>query len=108
MRYLNFIRNRYFSNPEIDAFNKTMFALAAYNAGPARLGALRDKAAKQGYDPNVWFDNVEVMAAREVGRETVQYVANILKYYVAYNLTIQQELRREEARKRAGTGQARS
>jgi membrane-bound lytic murein transglycosylase MltF len=35
-------------------------------------------------DPNVWFDNVEVAAANRIGRETVQYVSNIFKYYVAY------------------------
>jgi len=101
VKYLDFIRNRYFSGPDIDAFNKTMFAMAAYNAGPARVADLRDKAAQQGYDANKWFDNVEVVAASEIGRETVEYVSNILKYYVAYNLTLQQELMREEAKKRA-------
>ena len=39
-----------------------------------------------GLDPNVWRGNVEVVAAREIGRETVTYVANILKYYTAYRL----------------------
>jgi len=101
IKYLNFIRDRYFSEPDIDPFNRTMFAMAAYNAGPARVGQLRKAAANQGYDPNQWFDNVEVMAAREVGRETVEYVSNILKYYMAYNLSMQQELMREEAKKRA-------
>jgi membrane-bound lytic murein transglycosylase MltF len=37
-----------------------------------------------GLDPNLWFQNVEVVAAKEIGRETVQYVSNIAKYYVAY------------------------
>lgn len=101
IKYLNFIRNRYFSEPEMDQFNKTMFAMAAYNAGPARVAQLRSKAVQQGYDANLWFDNVEVIAAEVIGRETVEYVSNILKYYVAYNLIIQQELMREEARKRA-------
>jgi membrane-bound lytic murein transglycosylase MltF len=102
VKYLDFIRERYFSDPEIDRFNQTMFAFAAYNAGPARIRKLRSKAAAQGYDPNLWFDNVEVIAAREIGRETVQYVANILKYYVAYSLTIKTQLEREKARERAG------
>jgi len=35
-------------------------------------------------DPNLWFDNVEVVAAKRIGRETVQYVSNIYKYYIAY------------------------
>jgi membrane-bound lytic murein transglycosylase MltF len=102
VKYLNFIRDRYFSDPEIDRFNQTLFAFAAYNAGPARIRNLRDKAEKQGYNPNVWFDNVEVIAAREIGHETVQYVANILKYYIAYRLAFQQVTKRAEVRKSQG------
>ena len=102
IKYLDFIRNRYFSDPEMDHFNQTLFAFAAYNAGPARVRGLREKAAQKGYDPNVWFDNVEVIAAREIGRETVQYVANILKYYVAYSLSLNQQLERQQKRKEAG------
>jgi len=102
VKYLDFIRKRYFSDPEVNRFNQTMFSFAAYNAGPARIRQLRQKAAQQGYDPNVWFDNVEVMAAQNIGRETVQYVANILKYYLAYSLTIQQQLERQKARDKVG------
>ncbi len=102
VKYLDFIRQRYFSDPEIDRFNQTMFAFAAYNAGPARVRKLRDKAAKQGYNPNKWFDNVEVIAAKEIGHETVQYVANILKYYIAYRLSTEQELKRAQERKSLG------
>jgi len=39
-----------------------------------------------GLDPNVWFGNVEIAAARVVGNETVRYVRNIYKYYIAYKL----------------------
>ncbi len=102
VKYLDFIRQRYFSDPEIDRFNQTMFAFAAYNAGPARIRRLRNKAAQQGYDPNLWFDNVEVIAAKEIGHETVQYVANILKYYIAYRLSTQQQVRRAQERKNQG------
>lgn len=102
VKYLDFIRNRYFSDPGMDRFNQTLFAFAAYNAGPARVRGLRAKAEKQGYDPNIWFDNVEVIAAKEIGRETVQYVANILKYYVAYSLTLQQHAKNQKARADAG------
>ena len=100
VKYLNFIRGRYFNDPEIDRFNQTLFAFAAYNAGPARVAKLRTKAEQQGYDPNIWFDNVEIFAARDIGRETVQYVANILKYYVGYSLSIKQQLKRSEERKK--------
>lgn len=102
IKYLNFLRNRYFSDQGIDRRNQTLLALAAYNAGPSRMINLRNQAAKQGYDPNVWFDNVELVAAREIGRETVQYVANINKYYIAYLYSIRQQTNRERARERAG------
>jgi membrane-bound lytic murein transglycosylase MltF len=98
IKYLNFIRNRYFDDPEIDRLNQTYFALAAYNAGPARVAGLRKKAAQQGYDPDVWFDNVEIVAAKEIGHETVSYVANIMKYYAVYRLSMVRALQRMEAR----------
>ena len=106
IKYLDFLRNRYFSDQGIDPRNQTLLALAAYNAGPSRMINLRNKAAKLGYDPNVWFDNVELVAAKEIGRETVQYVANIYKYYLAYRYSIEQQARHQEARERAGVGSA--
>lgn len=63
-----------------------LFAFASYNAGPARVRQLRAEAKRQGLDPSVWFNNVERVAAARIGRETVQYVSNIYKYYVAYQL----------------------
>lgn len=102
IKYLNFLRNRYFDDPEIDEKNQIFLALGAYNAGPARMIKMRRKAAELGYDPNVWFDNVELVAAKEIGRETVQYVANIYKYYMAYRFTLEQQSLHAEARKRAG------
>ena len=86
IKYLHFIRNRYFDEPELDAFNATLFSFAAYNAGPARVRGLRRKAEAAGLDPDKWFNHVELIAAKEIGRETVQYVSNIYKYYLAYRL----------------------
>ena len=64
--------------------NQGLFSLAAYNAGPARLSNLRAHTKELGLNPDVWFQNVEVAAAKQIGRETVQYVRNVFKYYVAY------------------------
>ena len=105
-KYLRFLRDRYFSDPEIDEWNQTLLALAAYNAGPRRMINLRNKASKLGYDPNRWFDNVEVIAAKEIGRETVQYVSNIFKYYVSYRLSLEQRMQRERAREKVGISEA--
>ncbi len=85
-KYLRFIQDRYFNDSKIDTLNKYLFTFAAYNAGPAKVSRLRQEAEKTGLDPNVWFQNVEVIAAKRIGRETVQYVGNIYKYYIAYKL----------------------
>jgi membrane-bound lytic murein transglycosylase MltF len=95
-KYLRYIVDHYFDDPEIDEVNRTLFAFASYNAGPNRIRRLRAKAAESGYDPNLWFRNVEVVVANEVGREPVRYVSNIFKYYTVYSLlTEQDEVRRQ-------------
>ena len=66
------------------------FGFAAYNAGPGGLKKFRAKAKEMGLDPNVWFGNVENGAAAIVGRETVQYISNIYRYYIAYSMADQQ------------------
>jgi membrane-bound lytic murein transglycosylase MltF len=90
----------------MDSIDKSLFAFASYNAGPGRMQELRRIAAKRGLDPNVWFDNVEVIASEKIGRETVQYVSNIYKYYIAYKLITEDEEERrkakEELMKKAG------
>jgi len=68
----------------MDPLNKMLFTFASYNAGPARVRALREQTKEMGLNPNLWFSNVEVAAARVIGRETVQYVSNIFKYYIVY------------------------
>lgn len=102
VKYMNFLRGRYFSDPEISPLNQALMALAAYNAGPSRMIRMRSKAEEKGYDPNLWFDNVELIAAEEIGRETVQYVSNIYRYYLTYRMVANQELKHEAARKAVG------
>jgi membrane-bound lytic murein transglycosylase MltF len=97
VKYMRFMIDQYFAKEPMDRMNKALFAFAAYNAGPARIQSLRKEAAKRGLDPNQWFNNVEVVASEKIGRETVTYVANIYKYYVAYKLiTEADEERRKE------------
>jgi membrane-bound lytic murein transglycosylase MltF len=85
-KYLNFLRTRYFSSPEIEPADRVYFSWAAYNAGPARIYNIRKEAVKRGFNPDKWFFNVENIASEIIGRETVDYVANINKYFVAYQL----------------------
>ena len=100
VKYLRFIVDRYYKDEPMDRLNKGLFSIASYNAGPARIAALRRKASNMQLDPNQWFGNVEVVAAREIGRETVQYVANIYKYFVAYTLIEEQRQIHQRARTR--------
>ena len=51
-----------------------------------------------GLNPNKWFRNVEVAAARVIGRETVQYVSNIFKYYTAYRQIIARINKKKESK----------
>jgi membrane-bound lytic murein transglycosylase MltF len=90
VKILRNIENQYFSDPEIDRLNKTLLSFASYNAGPVRIAELRARARTEGLDPNAWFDNVELMVAKSIGRETVIYVGNVYKYYVAYKLAAQE------------------
>ena len=88
VKYLRFLRNRYFEKEPMDTRNKMLFTFASYNAGAGKIARLRQQAQSKGLDPNIWFRNVEIIAAEKIGRETVQHVSNIYKYYVAYRLIL--------------------
>jgi membrane-bound lytic murein transglycosylase MltF len=91
--------DQYYAKEPMDELNKGLFAFAAYNCGAGRVNSLRREAAKRGLDKNVWFDNVELIAAEKIGRETVTYVSNIYKYYIAYRLVQGEYLEREATKK---------
>ena len=105
-KYMAFLKERYFSGPELDEINGSLLALASYNAGPGRIRRLRREAGERGYDPNLWFDNVEVIVAEQVGRETVQYVSNIFKYYLTYRWINTADAERAAARRATGMEEA--
>ncbi len=94
-KYLRFLRDRYYADSGADDLNQTLLTFASYNAGPAKLAKLRKEAQEAGLDPNVWFGNVELIAAKRIGRETVQYVSNIYKYYIAYRLLARHKEQRQ-------------
>ena len=99
-KYLRFLLNEYFKDEPMNRVNQVLFAIASYNAGPNKIQTLRQEAKTQGLDPNLWFNNVELAAAKRIGRETVQYVGNIYKYYLAYKMVT------EKTEQRAGAAKA--
>ncbi|HEY6642036.1 transglycosylase SLT domain-containing protein [Povalibacter sp.] len=94
IKYVRFMIDEYYADEPMDEIDKALFAFASYNAGPNRIRSLRKLAEQRGLDPNKWFNNVERVVAEKVGRETVQYVSNIYKHYIAYTLAIEQRDRK--------------
>jgi len=97
IKYMRFMIDQYYQNEPMTELDKALFAFASYNAGAARIRSLRQEAAKRGLDPNVWFKNVEYVAAEKLGQETVTYVSNIFKYYIAYRLIVENQLAKQAA-----------
>ena len=98
VKYMRFMMDQYFSDEPMDRLNKGLFTFASYNAGPGRIGQLRREARGLGLNPNIWFGNVEQIASARIGRETVNYVGNIYKYYIAYRLITEQRNARQAAK----------
>jgi membrane-bound lytic murein transglycosylase MltF len=98
VKYMRSIADANFKDEPMDALNRGLFTFASYNAGPRRVRQLRQEAQKRGLDPNVWFGSVEQVASERIGRETVAYVSNIYKYYVAYRLVVEENERRAAAK----------
>jgi membrane-bound lytic murein transglycosylase MltF len=98
VKYMNFMRDQFFADQPMDVRNKILFSFAAYNAGPSRVLKLQKEAGKRGLNPYVWFNNVEIIAGQRIGEETVTYISNIYKYYVAYTLLEEQRAKQRNAR----------
>lgn len=98
VKYMNFMRDQFFADQPMDVRNKILFSFAAYNAGPSRVLKLQKEAEKRGLNPYVWFNNVEIIAGQRIGEETVTYISNIYKYYVAYTLLEEQRAKQRNAR----------
>jgi membrane-bound lytic murein transglycosylase MltF len=100
VKYNRWVIDNFYQDPALTRLNKELFAFASYNAGPGKVSRLRKEAASLGLDPNKWFNNVELVAAKRIGRETVTYVSNIYKYYLAYQLMTQGEKAKQVAKKK--------
>lgn len=101
-KYMDQLMTRYFKDADFDAANRSLFAFAAYNAGPGNIAKMRKEAAKRGLNPDKWFNNVEMVTAEKIGIETTTYVRNIFKYYTSYKLMV--EVRQEQDKVRGEVG----
>jgi membrane-bound lytic murein transglycosylase MltF len=99
VKYMRFMIDQFYKDEPMTDLNKALFTFASYNAGPGRIQTLRKEAAKRGLNPNVWFNNVERVVSEKVGRETVTYVSNIFKYYIAYKLIVEELTEKEKIKK---------
>jgi membrane-bound lytic murein transglycosylase MltF len=103
VKYFRFMMDEFYKDEPMDELNKGLMTLASYNAGPGRMRQLRRETERRGLNPNVWFGNVERVVSERIGRETVQYVSNIFKYYVAYRMVIEREAARARAKGDVGS-----
>ncbi len=104
VKYIRFMEDQYYADDPMDPVNKALFAFASYNAGASRIQKARATAKKRGMDPNRWFYNVALVVGEQIGREPVQYVGNIYKYYIAYKLVSESERAKEAAKKSLNGG----
>jgi membrane-bound lytic murein transglycosylase MltF len=103
-KYMDQLMTKYFPDAKFDEVNRTLFAFASYNCGPGNVSKMRKAAEKSGFNPDLWFNNVEVVTAQKIGIETTTYVRNIYKYYVAYKLMQEAQEAREKAKEQVAPG----
>jgi membrane-bound lytic murein transglycosylase MltF len=100
IKYMRWMMDQYYGKEPMTKLDKALLAFASYNAGAGRIAQMRKEAQKRGLNPNIWFHNVEYVTAEKVGAETVTYVSNIYKYYIAYQLIIKAKEEKEKAAKK--------
>jgi len=96
-KYLDQLMTRYFQDAKFSEVDRPLFAFASYNAGPGNIAKMRKLATERGLNPDVWFNNVEIVVAEKIGTETTTYVRNIYKYYASYRLLKDAEGQRQRA-----------
>jgi membrane-bound lytic murein transglycosylase MltF len=96
VKYMRFMIDQFYKNEPMTELDKMLFTFASYNAGPGRMNTMRKETQKRGLNPNVWFGNVERIVSEKIGQETVSYVSNIYKYYIAYKLTAEEQAERRK------------
>jgi len=103
-RYLDNLMRKNFPDANFTQNNRALFAFASYNCGPGNVSKMRKEAVKLGLDPDMWFNNVEIVTAQKIGMETTTYVRNIFKYYVSYRLLLDAQEELNKAREQVAPG----
>ena len=68
-----------------DSLERQKFVLACYNAGLGNVLESRERAAKNGKNPDLWEDNVE----HYTPRQTYHFVRDVIKRYSHYKALIE-------------------
>jgi membrane-bound lytic murein transglycosylase MltF len=103
VKYMRFMIDQFYKNEPMTELDKMLFTFASYNAGPGRMNTMRKETQKRGLNPNVWFGNVERIVSEKIGQETVSYVSNIYKYYIAYKLTAEEQAERRKLKQQTSS-----
>jgi membrane-bound lytic murein transglycosylase MltF len=101
IKFLRAMMNEHYASEPMDQLNRGLFTFAAYNAGPGRIRRTAPPRRLARPQSQRLFNNVELMAAEKIGRETVTYVSNIYQYYLAYQMLAEERAERERARQAA-------
>ena len=108
VKYMRFMIDHYYKDEPMDQLNKGAVHVRVLQRRARRgCASCAARPKQRGLDPNVWFGNVERIASERIGRETVTYVSNIYKYYVAYKLLREQYEKRPTRRRKCGKAQQR-
>lgn len=97
IKYMRYIQNNYLNDNRLTFDNKIYMTLASYNAGPGNIRKMRRYAKEQGYNPDIWFNNVEIITRKHIGKQPVVYVTNINRYYIVYKQLMRLKKHREKS-----------
>ena len=89
VRYLRFIIDKHFSDPNIPERDRMLMAVAAYQAGPLNIDQARGWALAQGLDPDRWDGGVEIAVRQLYGSHTPSYVEDVAAYRDAFDRAFQ-------------------
>ena len=92
------IDDRYFNDPKIRFNEQDALCFRQLQRWAKSHCEAAQEDNRNGARPNVWFGNVELVASKDIGQETVLYVSNIYKYYVAYKLAAEQRQVKDKAK----------